>query len=126
MDQRASLNDHTAAFAEAFFMANLLFVGIFYLALWALYFMKYQQTSSVGKKHLTQSLIASTISLTIFIAINTFILLTDGYASLTALFSLEVYFMLVVPLFLFVGIVGFSRAIKGMEYNCPLIGSFSK
>lgn len=119
-------NDNTAAFAEAFFIANLLFVGIFYLALWILYFLRYQQTTAIGQKHLTQSLIASSISTSIFVAINIFIILTDGYASLTALFSLEVYFMLVVPLFLIAGIIGFTKAIKDLDYNYPLIRQFSK
>jgi len=119
-------NDNTAAFAEAFFIANLLFVGLFYLALWALYFLRYQQTSAFSQKHLSQSLIASSISTAIFVAINIFIMMTDGYASLTALFSLEVYFMLLVPMFLVVGIIGFTRAIKGLDYSYPLIGQFSK
>lgn len=119
-------NDNTAAFAEAFFIANLLFVGLFYLALWALYFLRYQQTSDFAQKHLSQSLIASSISTAIFVAINIFIMMTDGYASLTALFSLEVYFMLLVPMFLIVGIIGFTRAIKGLDYSYPLIGQFSK
>ena len=119
-------NDNTAAFAEAFFIANLLFVGLFYLVLWALYFLRYQQTSAFALKHLSQSLIASSISTAIFVAINIFIMMTDGYASLTALFSLEVYFMLLVPMFLVVGIIGFTRAIKGLDYSYPLIGQFSK
>jgi len=119
-------NDNTAAFAEAFFIANLLFVGLFYLVLWALYFLRYQQTSAFAQKHLSQSLIASSISTAIFVAINIFIMMTDGYASLTALFSLEVYFMLLVPMFLVVGIIGFTRAIKGLDYSYPLIGQFSK
>lgn len=126
MDSNNTSNDHTAAFAEAFFMANLLFVGIFYIALWALYLLRYRHTTVIAQQHLRQTLIASSISMTIFIAMNIFILLTDGYASLTALFSLEVYFMLVVPLFLIAGIIGFSKAVQGLEFNYPLIGRFSK
>ena len=117
-------DDNTAAIAEAFFIANLLFVGVFYLALWVFYLLRYQSTSSVGKKHLIQTLVASSISTLIFLAINLFIMLTSGYASLTALFSLEVYFMLVVPLFLFVGISGFIQAVKGLDFNYPLIGQY--
>lgn len=117
-----SLNDNTAAFAEAFFIANLLFVGIFYLALWVLYFLRYQQTSIIAQTHLTQCLMASSISTAIFVAINSYIVVTTGYASLNALFSLEVYYMLVVPLFLILGIIGFTNAIKGISFNYPLIG----
>ncbi len=121
----SSSNDNTAAFSEAFLIGNLLFVGIFYIALWALYFLRYKSTSSVGKKHLGQALIASSLSTIIFLSINVFILLTDGYHSLTALFSLELYYMLIVPLFLAAGIMAFTKAIKGVEFNYPLIGQLS-
>lgn len=119
-------NDHTAAFAEAFFIANLLFVGVFYLALWVLYFLRYQHTSALGKAHLSQALMASSLSTMIFIVINIFILVTSNYSSLTALFSLEIYFMLIVPLFLIAGIIAFTQAIKGLVFSYPLIGQLSK
>ncbi len=120
-----SSKDNTAAFAEAFLIGNLLFVGIFYIALWGLYFLRYKSTSPVGKKHLSQALIASSLSTIIFLSINVFILLTDGYHSLTALFGLELYYMLIVPLFLAAGIMAFTKAIKGLEFNYPLIGQLS-
>lgn len=113
--------DHTAAFAEAFFIANLLFVGLFYIALWVLYLMRYKTASVVTKHHLKQTLIASSISTAIFAAINVFILLGSGYASLPALVSLEVYFMLVAPVFLIFGILGFVKAINNKEFTFPLI-----
>lgn len=118
--------DNTAAFAEAFFIANLLFIGIFYIALWVLYFMRYQGSSSVAKKHLTQTLIASSISTSVFVLLNVFIMSTSGYASLAALFSLEFYYMLIVPPFLAVGIFGFTKAIKGQGFTYPLLGRFNK
>jgi len=117
--------DNTAAFSEAFFIGNLLFVGVFYIALWVLYFLRYKSTSVVGKKHLGQALIASSLSTITFLSINVFILLTDGYHSLKALFGLEVYYMLIVPLFLAAGIMAFTRAIKGEEFSYPLIGQLS-
>jgi uncharacterized Tic20 family protein len=119
-------NDHTAAYAEAFFIANLLFVGVFYLALWVLYLLRYKKSSAITQNHLKQALIGSSISTTIFICINIFIMLTAGYASVTALFTLEFYFMLLLPLFLIVGILGFTRAIKGIDFSYPLIGRFIK
>lgn len=125
MMKNASPDDNTAAFAEAFFIANLLFVGIFYLALWVFYLLRYKDASIIGRKHLSQTLIASSISTIIFLSINVFIIMTTGYASLAALFSLEVYFMLLVPLFLVVGIIGFTKAIKGLDYSYPLIGRLS-
>ncbi|MBE9568674.1 MAG: hypothetical protein IMF14_08255, partial [Proteobacteria bacterium] len=107
MEKQAN-NVHTAAFAEAFFIGNLLFVGAFYLALWVLYLLRYKQASAITQRHLKQTLIGSTISTSIFLAINIFIMLTSGYASVTALFLLEFYFMLLLPLFLVVGIHGFT------------------
>ena len=126
MTQKQTLNDHTAAYAEAFFIGNLLFVGVFYLALWVLYFLRYKKASAITQRHLKQTLIGSSISTTIFISINIYIMLTSGYASVTALFSLEFYFMLLLPLFLVVGIMGFTRAIKGVDFSYPLIGRFIK
>jgi len=119
-------NDHTAAFAEAFFIGNLLFVGAFYLALWILYFLRFEKSSTITKRHIKQALIASSISTLIFVSINIFIILTTGYTSVTALFSLEFYFMILLPLFLVVGILGFTRAIKGIDFNYPLISRFIK
>jgi uncharacterized Tic20 family protein len=117
--------DHTAAFAEAFFIGNLLFVGAFYIALWILFLLRYKEASSITQHHLKQTLIASSISTSIFIAINIFIMLTSGYASVTALFLLEFYFMILLPLFLVAGILGFTKAVKGIDFNYPLIGRFS-
>ncbi len=124
--EELSSQDNTAAFAEAFFIANLLFIGVFYIALWVLYFLRYERTSAVTKKHLAQTLIASSISTTIFILLNVFIIVTDGYASLIALFSLEFYYMLIVPPFLAVGIFGFTKAIKGQGFTYPLLSRFAK
>ena len=119
-------HDHTAAYAEAFYIGNLLFVGVFYLALWMLYFMRYKNACVITQSHLKQTLIASSISTTIFIVINIFIVLTSGYTSVTALFSLELYFMILLPLFLVVGIMGFTKAIKGIDFTYPLIGRLIK
>jgi hypothetical protein len=117
-------NDSIAAIAEAFFIANLLFVGVFYLALWALYFIHYKKSSAVTRSHLIQTLAVSSITTALFITINITILLTTGYASAAGLLSLEVYFMLLLPAFLLGGIMGFTRAIKGTTFSFPLIGRY--
>ena len=122
----AHVANHTAAWAEAFYIGNLLFVGIFYLAMWLLYFLHYKKTSIVGRHHLKQALLASTITTIIFIIINVIIILSSGYASLTGLLLLELYFMILLPVFLVVGIIAFSKAIKDIDYNYPLIGRFIK
>ena len=121
MEHQIQENDQTAVFAEAFFIANLLFVGFFYVALWVLYFLRYKKTSLIGQSHLRQTLFASTISTGIFLIMNLYIIMTDGYASLTGLLSLELYFMLVAPVFLFAGIMGLTKAIRGEVYLFPLL-----
>ncbi len=119
-------HDHTAAWAEAFYIGNLLFVGIFYIALWLLYFLRYSKTSDIGRHHLKQALLGSSITTTLFIIINVIIILTSGYASLTGLLLLELYYMILLPVFLVIGIIAFSKAIKDVDYNYPLIGRFIK
>lgn len=126
MTKKHLSNDHTAAYAEAFYIGNLLFVGVFYVALWVLYSMRYEKTSSIARNHLKQALLGSSITTIIFVVINISIILTGGYASLGALLLLEFYYMLLLPLFLVVGIMGFSKAIKGLDFNYPLIGRFIK
>lgn len=115
---------HTAAFAEAFFIGNLLFVGVFYIALWGLFLYRFNQSTEIEKHHIKQALAASSISSCIFLGINLTIILGSGYASLPALLSLEFYFMILVPLFLAAGVPGFIKAIKYENYTYPLFGRF--
>jgi len=114
--------DHTAAIAEAMFLANLLFIGIVYIALCVFYLMRYKSATAVGQNHLRQTLMASTISTLIVIVLNIIILMTSSYASATALIMAEVYLMLVVPAFMLVGIFGFAKAVNDQIYYYPLIG----
>ena len=122
VNNRLTKPDHTGTIAEAFFIANLLFVGIFYLFLWGLYFVSYKHATQVGKNHLKQALLASTITTFIVIAVNLFVWLTAGYASATALIAAEVYLMLVVPIFLILGILGFTKAANEKDFKYPIIG----
>lgn len=114
--------DHTGTVAEALFLANLLFIGIFYIILWGLFFLSYKSATQVSKNHLKQTLTASTLSTLIVVALNIFIVSTAGYASATALISAEVYLMLVVPLFMIVGILGFTKAVNEKDFMFPIIG----
>ena len=124
MPKRYQEKDHSAAFAEAFLMVNLLFVGIFYLALWVLYKKKYPTADEVTQRHLKQALITASISTFIFVVINAVIILTDGYASLTSLIALEIYYMLIVPMFLLLGILAFTKAVNHVDFSFPLINRF--
>lgn len=120
---RITKPDHTGTIAEAFFIANLLFVGIFYLFLWGLYFISYKHATQVGRNHLKQALLASTITTFIVVALNLYVWLSAGYASATALIAAEVYLMLVVPIFLVLGILGFTKAVNEKDFKYPIIGN---
>ena len=122
-------SDHTAVLAVVFYMANILFVifgGIFYLALWVLYLRRYKTASRVTQNHLKQALIAASLTTTIFIVINIFILTTGGYIPLTrsAIIVIELYGLVVLPVFMGLGVYALSKAIKNEDVRYPLIGRF--
>ncbi|MCF6190983.1 MAG: hypothetical protein L3J51_10925 [Cocleimonas sp.] len=116
-------HDYTGAVAMAFFMANLLFIGIFYLILWAFYFFAYKNASQVSKNHIQQALWASTLTTTIAVVLAGIALMTTGFASVQALIMAEVYLMVVVPLFMLLGILGFTKAINEKNFKFPIIGN---
>lgn len=120
-------SNNTAALGVVFFMANVLFVifgGIFYLALWVLYFRRYKTSSPVTQNHLKQALIAASISTVIFVAINIFIMFTGGYVPLSrsAIIAIELYGLLVLPIFMATGVYALSKAIRNEDVRYPLIG----
>ena len=99
-------HDYTGAVAMAFFMANLLFIGVFYSIIWALYFLAYNNASQVSKNHIKQALWGSTITTTIALSLAVIAIMTTGFASVQALIMAEVYLMVIVPLFMLLGILG--------------------
>lgn len=115
-------NDNIGSIAIALFMINLLLAGLFYIVLWILYFLKYKDASQVSKNYLKQSLIAASISIVIFLAMSLFAIFYSGFNSATTLIMAEIYLMVVVPLFLFIGILGFTKAINHKDYAFPVIG----
>lgn len=121
-EEKVSADDHIGAIAEALFMINLLLAGLFYIVLWILFFLKYKSASQVSKNHLKQTLIASSFTIVIFISMSLYAALSSGFNSATTLIMAEVYLMLVVPLFLFLGILGFTKAINNNDYAYPVIG----
>ncbi len=116
-------HDYTGAVAEAFFMANLLFIGVFYLVLWALYLTAYKNASPVSKNHIKQALWASTLTTTIAVVLAGIAFMTTGFASVQALIMAEVYLMVVVPIFMLLGILGFTKAINEKNFILPIIGN---
>ncbi|MCP4009972.1 MAG: hypothetical protein GY726_10730 [Proteobacteria bacterium] len=120
-------SDRTAIFGVIFFMANVLFVifgGIFYLALWVLLVRRYKKSSPLAQNHLKQALIAASLTTIIFIILNIFILSTGGYVPLSrsAILAIELYGIVVLPLFMGLGVYALSKAIRHEEIRYPLIG----
>ena len=121
-----TIRDHTAVYAVVFFMANVLFVvfgGVFYLALWVLYLRRYKTSLPVTRSHLKQALIAASLSTAIFVAINVCIIANGGYVPLTrtAIVAIELYGLLVLPIFMATGVFALFRAIKNENFRYPLI-----
>ncbi len=119
-------HDYTGAVAMAFFMANLLFIGIGYLILWGLYFLAYQNASQVSKNHIKQALWGSTITTSLAIILAIIAFSTTGFASVQALLMAEIYLMVIVPIFMFFGILGFSKAINEKNFRFPIIANLLK
>ncbi len=107
-------------------MANLLFIGIFYIILWLFYFLAYKNASQISKNHIKQALWASTLTTVIALTLATIAFTTTGFASVQALIMAEVYLMIVVPLFMILGILGFTRAINEKDFKFPIIAGFLK
>ncbi len=122
-----TIRDHTAVYAVVFFMANVLFVvfgGVFYLALWVLYLRHYKNASPVTRNHLKQALIAASLSTTIFVIINIYIMANGGYIPLSrsAIIAIELYGLVVLPLFMATGVFVLFKAIRNEDVRYPLIG----
>lgn len=124
MAHSKALNEQTGVIAEAFFIANLLFVGVFYVALWGLSIYRYKHSSQINKSHIRQAIMVSSTSVFIVIIFNLIVLFTTGYASVTALILAEIYYMFFVPVFLYFGINAFVQATNGKDYHYPIIGKF--
>ena len=122
MSEQKQSADYLGAVAAALFMANLLFIGIFYIILWGFYFVAYKNASQVSKNHIKQALVTASISTLIALALNILVVATTGYASATALIVAETYLMLIVPLFMIVGILAFIKAVNEKDFQYPIIG----
>lgn len=126
-------NDPSAQISIALMMANLLFVVFFsipYIVLWLFYLWRRPRASSLTRSHMQQALLAATITTLIYFAITLWFdisvinLATGGHGEIpmNSIIALEVYFIVVVPLFMGLGIVALNRAIRGETFRYPLIG----
>lgn len=108
--------------AQVLFMLNLLFPLLPLLALALLALWHPQRQLPLARNHLRQGLAGAMASSLLFIAANLAIITQGGYRSMTALVAFELYYLLVVPLFLVPGLLGILRAMAGTEFRFPLLG----
>ena len=111
-----------AVIGEGLNLLNLLFPLLPLLGLAWLWSRHRTDDSALLRNHLRQALRAAMISSAVFLAANLLILYLGGYRGIQALIVFEVYFILVVPLFLIPGLLGLLRAMDGRPYRYPLIG----
>jgi uncharacterized Tic20 family protein len=113
-----------AVISEGLYLFNLLFPVIPLLGLGWIYSRHRGHEIGLVRNHLGQAFFGATIATTIFLAGNALILLLGGYHSISALIIFEVYFIIVVPLFLIPGLLGLIKAMASQHYRYPLIGRF--
>jgi uncharacterized membrane protein len=77
----------------------------------------------VSKNHIKQALWGSTITTMIALTLAIVAFTTTGFASVQALIMAEVYLMVIVPLFMLLGILGFTKAINEKNIRFPIIGN---
>ena len=111
-----------AIISEGLYLLNLLFPLLPLLGLSWFYSRHRNHATALVRIHLRQAFIAAFISTGIFLGANLLILSLGGYFSLHALIIFEVYYIFVVPLLLFPGLIGLTKAISAQVYRFPLIG----
>ena len=121
-DQRGTSGKPLAVIGEGLYLLNLLFPLLPLLGLLWLYTRRHNHPAALVRVHLRQALLGAVIVALLFLGANLMILLLGGYRSLHALVIFEVYYILVVPLFLIPGLIGLIKAMSGQIYRYPLIG----
>lgn len=111
-----------AVISAGLYLINLLLPLLPLLGLVWLYFQHRNHAPRLAKINLMQALIGAALSSALFAAANILILSLGGYRSLHALIVFEVYYILVVPLFLIPGLITLVKAMSGQLYRFPLIG----
>ncbi len=111
-----------AVVSEGLYLLNLLFPLLPLLGLIWLRYRHRKHMAALVRNHLPQACRAACIATAVFIAANLLILLLGGYRSIHALIVFEVYFIIVVPLFLIPGLFGLIKAMAAQTYRYPLIG----
>jgi uncharacterized membrane protein len=112
-----------AVASEGLYLLNLLFPLLPLLGLAWLRYRYRHHTATLVCNHLPQAFLAACITSGVFLAANILILYLGGYRSIHALIIFEVYFILIVPLFLIPGLIGLIKAMSAQTFHYPLIGS---
>ncbi len=104
-------------------LLNLLFPILIYVFL-AFYWLKHKKSQDrLLYVAINQSFISATISTLLFILANVLVLSMAQYKSTFALITFEIYFVLVVPVFLIPGLMGLVKSNASIIYFYPILGN---
>lgn len=110
-----------AIVAHGLMLLNLLFPLITYGVLTAYWLRHRHSKNELLHLAVNQAWLAATLSTLLFIAANVLIVVMAQYKSTFALIVFEVYFVLVVPVFLIPGLLGLVNSNAGLAYHYPFI-----
>ncbi|MFC3195919.1 hypothetical protein ACFODZ_16815 [Marinicella sediminis] len=103
-------------------LLNLLFPVLIWMLL-LVYWLRHRHSDD-HKTYvaINQSFIAGSLSTTLFVFAHLLIITVAQYKSTFALITFELYFIVVVPVFLIPGLMGLIKSNAGQVYYAPLLG----
>ncbi len=115
-----------AVIAESLYILTCLVPPLGYPLLLLLYVRHRQNKEPVSRAHVQQTFIAGSLITLLFVCANFLVVLLGGYISIHSLIIFEAYLMIIVPLFIFPGILGWVKARQGEIYDFPLLGRWRR
>ncbi|MDF1643182.1 MAG: hypothetical protein P1U80_03240 [Pseudomonadales bacterium] len=114
--------DIKAAFrSEALYIITALIPPLGFPFLGWYYLRHRHDNNRLTQAHLKQTIIAGGLISFLFLFTNSLVIYFGGYRSISALIIFELYFFLVIPIFVIPGIVGVVKASSGEIFRFPLI-----
>ncbi len=111
-----------AIIAHGLMLLNLLFPLVLYAVLTVFWWQHRRSSDTLLFVAVNQAWIAATVSSLAFVAANALIWLLATYKSTFALITFEVYFIVVVPVFLIPGLLGLVKSNSNSMYLYPWLG----
>ncbi len=123
-NEQLEMDRRLATTAEALFLINLLLLpGVGFAMLVALNFGSRGGNCPLSRNHLSQTVGVSVLGAILVVSAAALFFLLGGFGIYTKLLAL-LYFICIHLTLVIMGIIGFSKAIKGQHYSFPLVGRF--